>query len=165
MASGATKSAAFLLFIINIALYFIILVIASWAVNHAIHRSYETASLLSIPAHIFPIYFPMGNMATGPLVIFSLISSMVGIVTSLSGLYNMLQLNVPNLHTAAASSVTALSLTLLAMGLACKEINVGWTDANLRTLEVVTIIVSGTQLLCTGAIYGGVQDIHAPSTA
>jgi hypothetical protein len=30
-----------------------------------------------------------------------------------------------------------------------------------RTLEVVTIIVSGTQLLCTGAIHVGVEDMVA----
>ena len=30
-----------------------------------------------------------------------------------------------------------------------------------RTLEVVTIIVSGTQLLCTGAIHVGVEDVVA----
>ncbi|EEF45416.1 membrane protein PM19L [Ricinus communis] len=164
MASGASKSAAFLLFIINIALYFIIVVIASWAINHGIIRTRETASVLSIPARIFPIYFPMGNMATGPFIIFSLLAGIVGIAASLTGLHNMLQLNVPNLHTAAASSVTALSLTLLAMGLACKEIDIGWTDSNLRTLEVVTIIVSATQLFCTGAIYVGVQDVAARSS-
>ncbi|KAF2311054.1 hypothetical protein P3X46_027735 [Hevea brasiliensis] len=161
MASGASKSAAFLLLIVNIALYFIMIVIASWAVNHGIKRSRETASVLSIPARIFPIYFPMGNMATGFFIIFSLLSAVVGIGTSLTGLHNIVQWNVSNLHAAAASSVTTLSLTLLAMGLACKEINIGWTDSNLRTLEVVTIIVSATQLFCTGAICAGVKDVSA----
>uniref|UniRef100_A0A2P2R2N7 Uncharacterized protein n=1 Tax=Rhizophora mucronata TaxID=61149 RepID=A0A2P2R2N7_RHIMU len=59
MASGASKSAAFLLLFLNIGLYFIITVIASWAVNHGIERTHETASVLSTPARIFPIYFPL----------------------------------------------------------------------------------------------------------
>ncbi|XP_065863461.1 membrane protein PM19L [Euphorbia lathyris] len=157
MASGSSKSAALLLSVVNVALYFIILVIASWAVNHGIHLTHETASVLSIPARIFPIFFPMGNMATGFFVLFSLLAGVVGIATSLTALHNLTQWNVSNLHAAAASSVTALSLTLLAMGLACKEIQIGWTESNLRTLEIVTIIVSGTQLLCTGAIYSGIN--------
>ncbi|KDP40082.1 hypothetical protein JCGZ_02080 [Jatropha curcas] len=165
MASGASKTAAVLLLFVNLALYFIIIVISSWSVNHGIKRSREAASVLSIPAHIFPIYFPMGNMATGFFIIFSLLAGIVGSATSLTGLHNIVQWNVPNLHAAAASSVTTLSLTLLAMGLACKEIDLGWMDSNLRTLEVVTIIVSATQLFCTGAIFAGVEDVSARNRA
>ncbi|WCJ23653.1 AWPM-19-like family protein [Euphorbia peplus] len=157
MASGTSKSVALFLSLVNIGLYFIIIVIASWAVNHAIHLTHQTASVLSIPARIFPIFFPMGNMATGFFILYALLAGVVGIATSLTGLYNLTQMHASNLHAAAASSVTALSLTLLAMGLACKEIQIGWTESNLRTLEIVTIIVSGTQLLCTGAIYGGIN--------
>ncbi|XP_010546820.1 PREDICTED: uncharacterized protein LOC104818786 [Tarenaya hassleriana] len=158
MASGGSKSAAFMLLMLNLGLYFIVTVIASWAVNHGVDRARETASVLSLPAHIFPIFFPMGNMATGFFVIFSLIAGVVGMATSLSGIQNVLEWDAPNLHSAAASSLISWALTLLSMGLACKEINLGWTEANLRTLEVMTIIVSGTQLLCTGAIHVGVGE-------
>ncbi|KAF8087963.1 hypothetical protein N665_0558s0014 [Sinapis alba] len=161
MASGGSKSAAFMLLLLNLGLYFVVTVIASWAVNHGIERARESASVLSLPAKIFPIYFPVGNMATGFFVIFSLIAGVVGMATSLTGIMNVLEWDSPNLHSAAASSLISWSLTLLAMGLACKEINIGWTEANLRTLEVMTIIVSGTQLLCTGAIHVGVGETVA----
>ncbi|XP_044500630.1 membrane protein PM19L [Mangifera indica] len=152
MASGSKSAALFLLFL-NLVLYFIVATIASWAVNHAIERSRETASVLSLPARIFPIYFPFGNLATGFFIIFSLLAGVVGMATSITGLNNVQQWDAPNLNAATASSLLTWSLTLLAMGLACKEIDLGWTDSNLRTLEVMTIIVSGTQLICTGTLH------------
>ncbi|XP_057417926.1 membrane protein PM19L [Lotus japonicus] len=159
MASAGSKSAASFILALNLFLYFIVIVIASWAVNHGIHRSKEAASVLSPPAKLFPIYFPMGNMATGFFVILTLIAGVVGFTTSLTGLHNILQWNAPNLHAAAMSSLATWVLTLLAMGFACKEIELGWTDSNLRTLEVITIIVSATQLLCTGVIHVGVSEV------
>lgn len=77
---------------------------------------HNAASVLSIPLRIFPIFFPMGNMATGFFVIFSLIAGVVGIGTSLTGLHNVFQWDHPSLHAAAASSLITWSLTLLAMG-------------------------------------------------
>lgn len=74
------------------------------------------ASVLSIPARIFPIYFPMGNMATGFFVIFSLLAGVVGIATSITGITNTIQWNTSHLYSAAASSLITWSLTLLAMG-------------------------------------------------
>ncbi|EXC05732.1 hypothetical protein L484_011313 [Morus notabilis] len=161
MDSQGAKSAATILFILNLVLYFIVTVIAAWAVNHGIKRSQETAAALSFPARIFPIYFPMGNVATGFFVILSLLTGVVGCTTSLTGLHNVFQWNGPNLHTAAASSLATWALTLLAMGLACKEIELGWTDSNLRTLEVMTIIVSGTQMFSYFAVHAGVEEAIA----
>ncbi|KAI6693177.1 hypothetical protein NL676_020887 [Syzygium grande] len=159
MASGQVKSAAFVLLLLNLLLYFIVTVMAVWAVNHAIVRSRKTASVLTIPARIFPIYFPVGNLATGFLVIFSLIAGIVGMATSATGYLNVTDGKIQNLHTAAASSLVTLFLTFLAMGLACKEINIGWIDANLRTLEVLVIFVSATQLFCAGAIQARVSEV------
>ncbi|XVF38115.1 hypothetical protein REPUB_Repub20aG0070700 [Reevesia pubescens] len=159
MASEGSKSAALMLLFLNLGLYIIVTIVAAWAVNHAIERTHETASVLSIPARIFPIFFPMGNMATGFFVFFSLIAGVVGVATSVSGLTNVIQWDAPNLSAATASSLLTWTLTLLAMGLACKEINIGWTDANLRTLEVMTIIVSATQLFCTVAINAGAEEV------
>ncbi|KAF4358720.1 hypothetical protein G4B88_015071 [Cannabis sativa] len=116
MASQGSKSVASILLVLNLVLYFIVIVIASWAVNHGIKRSHESASVLSIPARIFPIYFPMGNMATGFFIIFSLLAGVVGFTTSLTGLHNIFQWNGPNMHTASASSLLSWALTLLAMG-------------------------------------------------
>lgn len=116
MASGAAKSAAFFLLILNLVLYIIVTAIAAWAVNHGVKNSHDTASVLSIPARIFPIYFPMGNMATGFFVIFSLLAGVVGIATSITGITNTIQWNTSHLYSAAASSLITWSLTLLAMG-------------------------------------------------
>ncbi|KEH32228.1 hypothetical protein MtrunA17_Chr4g0065951 [Medicago truncatula] len=159
MASGGSKSVALVLLTLNLVLYFIVIVIASWAMNHGIQRSGEAASVLTTPAHIFPIYFPMGNMTTGFFIIFTLIAGVVGFTTSVTGLNNIFQWNAPNLNAAAMSSLTTWALTLLAMGFACKEIERGWTDSNLRTLETITIIVTATQLLCTTVIHVGASEV------
>ncbi|XP_010255851.1 PREDICTED: uncharacterized protein LOC104596402 [Nelumbo nucifera] len=156
MASGATKVMAFTLLILNLLMYVIVTIIAGWAINYGIEH---TPTTVPIPAHIFPIYFPIGNMATGFFVIVSLIAGLVGIATSVSGIGNVLQWNLSNLLSSASSSILTWSLTLLAMGLACKEINIGWRDANLRTMEVLTIILSGTQLFYMGTIHAGLTNV------
>lgn len=48
MASGGSKSAAYILLMLNLALYFIVTVIAAWAVNHGIQRSREAGNLRSL---------------------------------------------------------------------------------------------------------------------
>lgn len=55
-------------------------------------------------------------MATGFLIIFSLIAGVVGFISSLTGIHNVIQWNAPNLYAAAFSSLTTWLLTLLAMG-------------------------------------------------
>ncbi|XAR54612.1 hypothetical protein NMG60_11029829 [Bertholletia excelsa] len=164
MASGPGKSAASILLVLNLVLYLIIIIISAWALNHGVVRARESASVLSIPARIFPIYFPFGNTATGFFVIFSLIAGVVGFVTSATGIANVAKWNLSDLHAAAASSLASWALTLLAMGFACKEIDISWTNSTLRTLEVMMIIVSGTQLFCTGAIQVGVEDAEKMMT-
>jgi AWPM-19-like family len=68
------------------------------------------------PAGIFPIYFPIGNLATGFFVIFSLITGVVGVMTSLTGLQEVNQGRVTSILSAASSSFVTWALTLLAMG-------------------------------------------------
>uniref|UniRef100_A0A9I9CPJ9 AWPM-19-like family protein n=1 Tax=Cucumis melo TaxID=3656 RepID=A0A9I9CPJ9_CUCME len=153
------QSAVSVLLVLNLVLYFIITVIASWAVNHALEKSFESASTLTLPARLFPIYFPFGNMATGFFVIFSLIAGVVGMASSATGITNVTKWNSSNIHTASVSSLATFAVTILAMGFAWKEIELGWTDSNLRTLEVITIITSATQLLCTGAVQIGVEEM------
>lgn len=46
MASEGPKSAALILLTLNLVLYFIVIVIASWAMNHGIQRSKETGNSL-----------------------------------------------------------------------------------------------------------------------
>ncbi|KAF8401615.1 hypothetical protein HHK36_012561 [Tetracentron sinense] len=163
MASGTSKSLAFILLVLNLVLYAIVAIIAGWAIDYGIRHTPQSASTLSIPVRMFPIYFPIGNTATGFFVIFSLIAGLVGVATSISGINNVIQWTLPNLLSAATYSITTWSLTLLAMGLACKEINIGWSDSNLRTLEVLTIILSGTQLFYVVAIHAGITDAERQS--
>ncbi|KAI0526989.1 hypothetical protein KFK09_002585 [Dendrobium nobile] len=155
MATEGLKSVATFFLFINLLIYAIVVVIAGWALNYGIHETTQAVSGLSLPARLFPIYYPIGNFATGFFVIFSLIAGLVGVASSLTGLQNVLQGNASGLLSAASSSVIAWGLTVLAMGLACKEISIGWRTAGLRALETLTILVSGTQLLCTGAIHAG----------
>ena len=44
MASGGSKSTATILLILNLVLYFIVTVIAAWAINHGIERTHETGN-------------------------------------------------------------------------------------------------------------------------
>lgn len=62
------------------------------------------------------MYDPIGNLATGFFVIFSLIAAVMGIATSLSGLRDVREWNPQGLLSAAASSIITWALTLLAVG-------------------------------------------------
>jgi AWPM-19-like family len=75
-----------------------------------------TVSGIAPSARIFPIYFPIGNLATGFFVIFSLIASVVGVMTSLTGLQEVNQGRATSILSAASSSFVTWALTLLAMG-------------------------------------------------
>ncbi|XP_073116829.1 membrane protein PM19L isoform X1 [Elaeis guineensis] len=184
MASEGPAALASILLFLNLIMYIIVAAIAGWALNYSIdetpyagpdenrrdvsfgqlsrhatdsvQHSYALAVLnLPVPIRLFPIYDPIGNLATGFFVIFALIAGVVGIATSLSGLRDVLEGSPASLLSAAASSIITWALTLLAMGLACKEISISLRPPNLRTLEALTIILSGTQLLCAGALNAG----------
>eukprot|EP00268_Persea_americana_P016024 TRINITY_DN17602_c0_g1_i1.p1 TRINITY_DN17602_c0_g1~~TRINITY_DN17602_c0_g1_i1.p1 ORF type:complete len:117 (+),score=11.28 TRINITY_DN17602_c0_g1_i1:55-405(+) len=116
MAAEGPKSLAFFLLIFNLLLYAIVLAIAGWALNFSIEHPPHKASELTIPVRYFPMYFPMGNMATGFFVVFSLIAGLVGIASSVAGISNIIEWNMSNLLAAATTSFTSWSLTLLAMG-------------------------------------------------
>lgn len=83
------------------------------------------------PVRLFPIYFPIGNLATGFFVIFALLAGVVGVSTSLTGLHDVNRGLPANMMSAAAAALVTWTLTLLAMGLACKEISVSWRPASL----------------------------------
>jgi hypothetical protein len=83
------------------------------------------------PVRLFPIYFPIGNLATGFFVIFALLASAVGIATSLTGLRDVTAGYPASMMSATASAIVTWTLTLLAMGLACKEISIGWRPPSL----------------------------------
>ncbi|XP_076934408.1 membrane protein PM19L-like [Bidens hawaiensis] len=156
--SGA-KPATFFFFFMNLALYLLVIVITSLEVNLGIRDSHKQASVLTIPARIFPIYYPFGNMATGYVVILSLLAGVVGFTTSITGWSNAAQPNASKLYAAFASSLITWSLALLAMGFACKEKSIGWTGDNLNVLESLLTILSGTQLLGLMAIHVEIEEL------
>jgi hypothetical protein len=91
---------------------------------------------VSPPVRLFPIYFPIGNLATGFFVIFALLAGVVGVSTSITGLRDVSEGYPASMMSAAASAIVAWTLTLLAMGLACKEISVSWRPASLVRINL-----------------------------
>ncbi|WOL03205.1 hypothetical protein Cni_G11925 [Canna indica] len=116
MASQGTKSFTSFLLFINLLMYAVVAMIAGWALNYGINETPLEASHLRVPARLFPIYYPIGNMATGFFVIFSLIAGIVGVATSLTGLQDVCSWRAASLLSASASSIITWGLTLLAMG-------------------------------------------------
>lgn len=70
----------------------------------------------SLPAHFSPIYFPMGNAATGFFVMFALIAGVAGAASVISGVSHLQSWNTTSLPAAVSAATIAWSLTLLAMG-------------------------------------------------
>ncbi|XP_052180154.1 membrane protein PM19L-like [Diospyros lotus] len=153
MAGQQLKPVAALLLVLNFCMYVIVLGIGGWAVNKAIDHGFYIGPGFDLPAHFSPIYFPMGNAATGFFVIFALIAGVVGVASVISGLNHVNSWGSGTLPSAASAAAIAWSLTLLAMGFACKEIELQNRNACLRTMEVFLIILSVTQLLYIAAIH------------
>ncbi|XP_076951414.1 membrane protein PM19L-like [Bidens hawaiensis] len=146
------RSMASLLMILNFAMYIALLGLGGWAMNQAIDEGFFIGPTLELPAHFSPIYFPIGNAATGFFVIFALIAGVVGVASSISG-FDVMRSSE---HAGAASAaVIAWALTMLAMGFAWKEVELeGSRNATLKTMEAFTIILSVTQFLYTLVLYG-----------
>ncbi|PIN04051.1 hypothetical protein CDL12_13555 [Handroanthus impetiginosus] len=148
------KPIAGLLLFLNFCMYAIVLGIGGWAVDRAIDHGFVIEPGFQLPAHFSPISFPMGNAATGFFVVFALIAGVVGVASVISGLNHIRSWGVDSLPAAASAGAIAWSLTLLAMGFACKEIELHVRNARLRTMEAFIIILSATQLFYIGAIHG-----------
>lgn len=90
-------------------------IVSSVKTDHGV-CDFLTGAGFDLPAHFSPIYFPMGNSATGFFVVFALIAGVVGIASLLSGLNHIRQWNIDSLPAATSAAAIAWSLTLLAMG-------------------------------------------------
>ncbi|KAL2467371.1 AWPM-19-like family protein [Abeliophyllum distichum] len=123
--------------------------------NTAIEHGFIIGPGFDLPAHFSPIYFPMGNAATGFFVTFAMIAGVVGIASIIAGFNHFRHWSMDSLPAAASAAAIAWTLTLLAMGFACKEIELQNRNACLRTMEAFLIILSATQLLYIAAIHGG----------
>ncbi|CAI0452014.1 unnamed protein product [Linum tenue] len=154
MANDQMKSVASLLLVLNFCMYAVVLGIGGWAMNRAIDHGFLIGPGFELPAHFSPIYFPMGNAATGFFVTFALIAGVVGAASVISGLNHIRAWNSDSLPAAASAGTIAWTLTLLAMGFACKQIELEVRNARLRTMEAFMIILSATQLLYIAAIHG-----------
>ncbi|GMH05177.1 hypothetical protein Nepgr_007017 [Nepenthes gracilis] len=152
MANGATKFAASSLLLLNFSMYVIVSALGGWAVNRAIDYGFIIGPELNLPAHFVPIFFPMGNSATGFFVTFALIAGVVGASSCIFGMIHLRSWSTKSSPAAATAAIIAWSLTLLAMGFACKEIGIQYRNARLKTLEAFTMILSATQLLYIWAI-------------
>ncbi|KAK3432838.1 hypothetical protein EUGRSUZ_D00344 [Eucalyptus grandis] len=149
------KPVASVLLLLNFCMFAIVLGISGWAMNKAIDHGFIIGPGFDLPAHFSPIYFPMGNAATGFFVTFSLIAGVVGVASVLAGVNHVRSWNSYSLPSAASTAAIAWTLTLLAMGFASKEIELRIRNSRLRTMEAFMIILSVTQLIYIAAIHGG----------
>ncbi|CAN1329484.1 Membrane protein PM19L [Linum perenne] len=121
MANGQMKSVAALLLVLNFCMYAVVLGIGGWAMNRAIDHGFIIGPGLELPAHFSPIFFPMGNAATGFFVTLALIAGVVGAASALSGINHIRAWNSDSLPAAASAATIAWALTLLAMGYKIKH--------------------------------------------
>ncbi|XVF27398.1 hypothetical protein REPUB_Repub14bG0103500 [Reevesia pubescens] len=156
MANAAMKPVATLLLFLNLCMYVIVLGIGAWAMNIAIERGFIIGAGFELPAHFSPIYFPMGNAATGFFVTYAMLAGVVGVASAIAGINHIRSWNASSLPSAASIAGVAWTLTLLAMGFACKEIELEIRNARLRTMEAFSIILTVTQLFYIVVIHGAV---------
>ncbi|MCO5573709.1 hypothetical protein L7F22_027483 [Adiantum nelumboides] len=124
-------------------MYLIVLGIGAWAFN----RILDSDNLMG------------ANSATYPFVLISLIAGFVGVASALSGLHHLKHWRGESGAAAGSSALIALLLTLLALGLACKEIHTSrYRGARLKTLEAFVIMAAFFQLLYMIALYAGLQN-------
>ncbi|XP_021722507.1 uncharacterized protein LOC110689992 [Chenopodium quinoa] len=154
MANESMKPAASLLLALNFCMYVVLLGIGGWAMNRAIDHGFIIGPGLELPAHFSPIYFPMGNAATGFFVTFALLAGVVGAASCISSFLNLRSLSRESTPATVTVATIAWTLTLLAMGFGCKEIELQYRNARLVAMEAFSIILSVTQLLYIAAVHG-----------
>ncbi|XWS15910.1 hypothetical protein CRYUN_Cryun34aG0042800 [Craigia yunnanensis] len=86
MANAPMKPIAALLLFLKFCMYVIVLGIGGWAMNRAIDHGFIIGPGFELPAHFSPIYFPMGNAATGFFVTFATLAGVVGVASAIAGI-------------------------------------------------------------------------------
>ncbi|KAJ3694468.1 hypothetical protein LUZ60_009948 [Juncus effusus] len=155
MANDQLKPAVSLLLVLNFCMYVILACIGGWAIHVSIDQAFIIGPELALPAYFRPIFFPIGNFATGFFVLFAVIAGVIGAASAVAGSNHLRFWNYDSLQPALSTGLIAWVLTLLSMGLAWKEIHFGGRNAKLRTMEAFSIILSVTQLCYILAIHGG----------
>jgi hypothetical protein len=125
------------LLVINFCLYLIAACLAGWALN----RNFD--------AGIGQGEGGVGNNVTQFFFLpITLIACMVGLASCLAGVHHMRLFRSDSLAAAAATSLIAWLLVLLAMGLACKQIHTGGNrPRRLKVVEAFMIILALFELL------------------
>ncbi|KAH7279100.1 hypothetical protein KP509_37G005000 [Ceratopteris richardii] len=98
------------LLIINFTLYFIIAAVAGWALDTAIDQGWEAVS-----------YDP----ATYYFVLFSLLAGVLGLGSKFSAAHHLTTWHHHSLASSSSVSYVSWLVTVLAMGLALKQISLG----------------------------------------
>ncbi|KAH6770268.1 AWPM-19-like family protein [Perilla frutescens var. hirtella] len=135
---------------LNLIMYCILLAFASWCLNKYLNAQTNHPSM-------------GGNGATGHFLTFTILAAVLGIVSKIAGGNHLRAWRNHSLASASASSTVAWAVTLLAFGLACKEINVGgWRGWRLRVVEAFVIILAFTKtiyvLLLHSGFFGSAHD-------
>jgi len=145
MAFGISKGMVLPLMILNFCLYFIAACLAGSILNRNLDANQGITN-----------NFPIGNVVTPIFIPVVLIACMAGLASVLAGLHHVRIWRTESLAAAAATAVIAWTLTLLAMGLACKQIHTRYgRSKRMKTVEAFMIILSLTELLYLLALYAG----------
>ncbi|KAL7220014.1 hypothetical protein ACSBR2_012970 [Camellia fascicularis] len=143
MATVGRHIAAPLLFL-NLVMYFIVLGFASWCLNRYINGQTHHPSF-------------GGNGSTVFFLTFAILAAVIGIVSKFAGGNHIRAWRNDSLAAAGSSSLVAWAVTVLAFGLACKEISIGgYRGWRLKILEAFIIILTFTELLYLFLIHAGV---------
>ncbi|XP_059654194.1 membrane protein PM19L-like [Cornus florida] len=136
------RSIAAPLLILNFIMYCVVLGFASWYLNKLIDGQ---------------TYGYGGNGATMFFVIFSILAGVLGVASKIVGASHIGAWRTDSSASAAAVANVAWAVTLLAFGLACKEIHIGgFRGWRLKVLEAFIIALTVTQFLYLLLLHGGV---------
>lgn len=143
--AGVGRGMATPLLAINFILYLVAACFAGWALN----RNFDAADGTGKGA--------VGNNVTQSAFLpIALIACMVGLASVLAGVHHMRLFRSESHAAAAATSLVAWVLVLLAMGLACKEIHTGgYRPKRLRVVEGLMISLAVLELAYLLALHAG----------
>ncbi|XP_071742375.1 membrane protein PM19L-like [Rutidosis leptorrhynchoides] len=143
MAQTVGRNLAAPLLFLNLVMYFITLGFSAWCLNRFINGQTNHPSF-------------GGNGATEFFLEFAILASVLGIVSKFAGGNHLRAWRNDSLAAAGSSSLVAWAVTVLAFGLACKEINVGGHRGwRLKMIEAFIIILTFTELLYVLLVHAG----------
>ncbi|XP_077228104.1 AWPM-19-like family protein [Tasmannia lanceolata] len=143
MAQTVGRNVAAPLLFLNLAMYVMVVCLASWNLNKYINGQTNQPGVA-------------GNGATPYFLTFALLAGVVGLASKLAGANHIRVWRNDSLAAAASSSLIAWAVTALAAGLACKEIHIGgYRGWRLRFLEALMIILAFTQLVYLLLLHAG----------